>query len=216
MRRGTFREDTVDYAAVGATQAADLMGYPPERSRPAEERLRIGSGEARFVAAGETLLAWGAQKGAGLQITDPRPAAGPTYTGVSFDDEGNAIAPSKRDVEQRFDADGMPFASSGMTVKVAGRVGGLRADGELRVIYVVEEARRVGFALGTMGGSVVSGEESFMVEWQPNDEVWITVRAFDAPSAMLYRLFGGLVKRRRRELFTRYLRALSPMYATPS
>ena len=44
MRRGTFRDETVDYAAVGATQAADLMHYPPERSIPAEESWRIGSG----------------------------------------------------------------------------------------------------------------------------------------------------------------------------
>ena len=44
MRRGTFRDETVDYAAVGATQAADLMHFPPERSLPAEETWRIGSG----------------------------------------------------------------------------------------------------------------------------------------------------------------------------
>ena len=65
-----------------------------------------------------------------------------------------------------------------------GRVRSMRVDGELRVIYVVEEARRVGFALGTVGGSVVSGEESFMIDWYANDEVWFTVRAFDAPSAL--------------------------------
>ena len=41
MRRGNFRDDTVDYAAVGATQAADLMHFPPERSIPAEESWRI-------------------------------------------------------------------------------------------------------------------------------------------------------------------------------
>ena len=34
MRRGTFKDETVDYAAVGATQAPDLMRYPPERSMP--------------------------------------------------------------------------------------------------------------------------------------------------------------------------------------
>ena len=48
MRRGTFRDETVDYAAVGATQAPDLMQYPPEKSIPAEESWRIGSGQARF------------------------------------------------------------------------------------------------------------------------------------------------------------------------
>lgn len=53
MRRGTFRDETVDYAAVGGTQASDLMQYPPERSIPAEESWRIGSGQARFETAGE-------------------------------------------------------------------------------------------------------------------------------------------------------------------
>ena len=77
MRRGSFRDETVDYAAVGATQAPDLMQYPPERSIPAEESWRIGSGEARFVSAGEALLSWSAQRGGELQLADVRPASGP-------------------------------------------------------------------------------------------------------------------------------------------
>lgn len=216
MRRGTFRDETVDYAAVGATQAADLMHYPPERSIPAEESWRIGSGEARFRSAGEALLSWGAQRGAGLQLSDVRPAAGPMYSGVSFDAEGHPLAPSKLEADQRFDSDGTPYVGAGTTVRVDGRVGGMRADGELRVIFSIEEPRRVGFALGTVGGSVVSGEESFVLQWYDNDEVWFTVRAFDAPAALLYRLFPALIRRRRRELFTRYLRAISPLYATPA
>ena len=216
MRRGTFRDDTVDYAAVGATHAPDLMHYPPERSIPAEESWRIGSGLERFQTAGEALLSWTAQRAAGLSVEDVRPAPGPAYAGVSFDAEGNAIAPSKRDVEQRYDAEGMPFVGAGMTLHLRGRIGGMRADSELRVISVTEEKRRIGFVLGTVGGSVVSGEESFDVDWrEDNDEVWFTVRAFDAPNGLLYRAVPALVKRRRRELFARYLRAISPLYATP-
>jgi uncharacterized protein (UPF0548 family) len=216
MRRGTFKDETVDYAAVGASQAPDLMQYPPERSIPAQESWRIGSGEARFRTASDSLLSWGAQRGAGLTLSDVRPASGPMYAGVSFDAEGNAIAPSRTDADQRFDQDGTPYVAGGTTIKVDGRVRGQRADAELRVIFTIEEPRRVGFALGTVGGSVVSGEESFMVDWHDNDEVWFTVRAFDAPSALLYRLLPALVRRRRRELFTGYLRAISPLYATPA
>lgn len=216
MRRGNFRDDTVDYAAVGATQAPDLMHYPPERSIPAEESWRIGSGQTRFQGAGEALLSWTAQRGAGLTLTDVRPASGPMYSGVSFDAEGNAIAPSRSETDLRYDADGTPYVGAGTTVHVEGRVKGLRADAELRVIFAIEEPRRVGFALGTVGDSVVSGEESFMLEWHDNDEVWFTVRAFDAPSAFFYKMFRGLIRRRRRELFTRYLRAISPLYATPA
>ncbi|WP_206476403.1 DUF1990 family protein [Microbacterium sp. KRD172] len=215
MRRGTFRDDTVDYVAVGATHAPDLMHYPPERSVPAENSWRLGSGEDRFRSAGEALLSWTAQRAAGLTIEDVRPAAGPAYSGVSFDADGNPIAPSTREVEQRFDADGVPFVGPGMTLHLRGRVSGMRADAELRVISVTEERRRIGFVLGTVGGSVVSGEELFEIEWRDDDEVWFTVRAFDAPNALLYRMFRTLVKRRRKELFARYLRAISPLYATP-
>ena len=214
MRRGTFKDETVDYAAVGATQAPDLMQYPPERSIPAESSWRIGSGESRFHTASEALMSWTAQRGAGLTLADVRPASGPMYSGVSFDSEGNPIAPSRMEVEQRFDSDGTPFVSGGMTIQLEGRVRGMRAGGELRVIFAVEEPRRVGFALGTVGDSVVSGEESFMLDWHDNDEVWFTVRAFDRPVGLFYRMFPRLVRRRRRELFTRYLRAISPLYAT--
>jgi uncharacterized protein (UPF0548 family) len=216
MRRGSFRDETVDYAAVGATQAPDLMQYPPERSIPAQESWRIGSGEARFQAAGDALLSWSAQRDGGLVVTDVRPAAGPSYSGVSFDHEGHPIAPSKLDAEQRFDADGTPWVGAGTTIRVHGRVAGMKADAELRVIFAVEEPRRIGFALGTVGDSVVSGEESFMLDWYDNDEVWFTVRAFDAPVAFFYRLLPGFTKRRRRALFQRYLRAISPLYTTPA
>jgi uncharacterized protein (UPF0548 family) len=216
MRRGTFRDETVDYAAVGATQAPDLMHYPPERSIPAEDAWRIGSGEERFRAAGEALLSWSAQRDGGLGLSDIRPAPGPMYTGVGYDADGTPIAPSRLDSEQRFDTDGTPFVAPGTTVRLHGHVRGLSAEGELRVIFVVEEPRRVGFALGTVGHSVVSGEEYFLLEWRDNDEVWFVVRAFDRPVAPAYRMVRGMLRRRRRELFTRYLQAISPLYVTPA
>ena len=63
MRRGSFQEGTVDYAAVGATQAPDLMGYPPEKSIPAESSWRIGSGEQRFASSVDALLSWSPREG---------------------------------------------------------------------------------------------------------------------------------------------------------
>lgn len=214
MRRGNFQEGMVDYAAVGATGAPDLMGYPPERSIPAEASWRIGSGQERFETSADALLSWTALRGAGLEISDVRPASGPMYSGVGFDADGAPVAPSRSEADQRFTADGTPYVAAGTTIRVRGRVGKLNADGELRVISAVEESRRVGFALGTVGGSVVSGEESFALEWDDGDEVRFTVRAFDRPVATLYRALPALVRRRRRELFQGYLRAISPMYTT--
>ncbi|GAA1641760.1 DUF1990 family protein [Microbacterium flavum] len=214
MRRGNFQDGTVDYAAVGATGAPDLMGYPPEHSIPAEASWRLGSGESRFETSADALLSWSALRGSGLEITDVRPAAGPMYSGVGFDDEGAPVAPSRLETEQRFDADGTPYVAAGTTIRVRGRIKGMNADGELRVISAVEEPRRVGFTLGTVGGSVVSGEESFAIEWDESDEVRFVVRAFDRPTALAYRLLPPLVRRRRRELFQGYLRAISPLYST--
>lgn len=216
MRRRTFQDETVDYAAVGGTRATDLMQYPPERSIPAEESWRIGSGEERFRTASEALLSWTAQRAAGLSLQEMHFASGPVYSGVSFDEEGRPVQASNAEIEQRFDADGTPYVSPGMTILLHGRVAGMKAHGELRVISVDEEPRRVGFALGTVGGSVVSGEESFDLHWrEDSDEVWFTVRAFDAPVALFYRMFPRFVRRRRRQLFLRYLRAISPLYNTP-
>lgn len=213
MRRATFRDQTVDYAAVGASQAADLLQYPPEHSIPAVGSWRIGSGEERFHKAVEDLLSWRVITGAGLEVTDVRPSADPGYTGVSFDADGTPLAPSRREADQRFTEDGIAYVSAGATAHVHGRARGRRADGDYRVIFVAEEERRVAFALGTVDATIVSGEVLFSVEWRDDDEVWFEVRAFDIPVQWSYRLFRGLVKRRRRLLNAAYLRAVSPLFA---
>lgn len=214
MRRGTFRDETVDYAAVGATQASDLLQFPPEKSIPASESRRIGSGEERFRSAVETLLGWSAQR-AIAQIVEVKPAAGTAYTGVGFDAEGNPVAPADMAGEQRFDSEGLPLVSGGATITLRGRVKGHRVGGEYRVIFLSEDERRVAFALGTVGGSVVSGEELFAIEWRDDDEVWLELRAFDRATRLFGRMFSGLIRSRRRALFDRYMRAISPLFKTP-
>ncbi|MGI6878093.1 DUF1990 family protein [Microbacterium sp. gxy059] len=213
MRRATFRDQTVDYAAVGASQAADLLQFPPEKSIPAVDAWRIGSGEERFRKAAEDLLAWRVLTGAGLELSDVRPPVGPQYTGVSFDSDGTPIAPSSTDGDQRFTEDGVPYVSAGATAHLRSRERGKRTDGDFRVIFVTEEPRRVAFALGTVDATSVSGEVSLSVEWRDDDEVWFEVRAFDRPVGTLHRMFRGLVKRRRRALNAAYLRAVSPLFA---
>ncbi|NHI17029.1 DUF1990 family protein [Microbacterium excoecariae] len=213
MRRATFRDQTVDYAAVGASQAADLLQYPPENSIPAVQRWRIGSGEERFRSASDTLLSWSVLTGAGLAVTDVRPSAGPSYTGVSFDGEGHPVAPSRHDEDQRFTPDGIAYVSAGATAHVHGRARGKKANGDYRVIFVAEEPRRTAYALGTVDATIVSGEVLFSVDWRDDDEVWFEVRAFDIPVAWSYRAWRGRVRRRRRLLNTAYLRAISPLFA---
>ncbi|MGO1840290.1 MAG: DUF1990 family protein [Candidatus Microbacterium stercoravium] len=213
MRRATFRDQTVDYAAVGASQAADLLQYPPEKSLPAVDSWRIGSGEARFRKAGDDLLSWRVVTGAGLELTDVRPSAEPSYTGVSFAPDGTPRPPVGAEGDQRFTADGRPYVSAGATAHITGRARGRKANGDYRVIFVTEEERRVAFAIGTVDATLVSGEILFSVEWRDNDEVWFEVRAFDMPVRWSYRMFRGLVKRRRRLMNSAYLCAVSPLFA---
>ena len=78
-----------------------------------------------------------------------------------------------------------------------------------RVVYVVDEPRRRGFAYGSLPGHPECGEEAFLVEWRDDDSVWFEVRAFSRPSTLFYRL-GYPALRALQELFTRrYLRTMS-------
>lgn len=68
-----------------------------------------------------------------------------------------------------------------------------------RIVYVIDEPRRFGFAYGTTGGHVESGEERFLVEWFDDDSVWYDLRAFSRPRYWMVRLgkpFARVLQRR--------------------
>lgn len=50
-----------------------------------------------------------------------------------------------------------------------------------RIVYVIDEPRRFGFAYGTLPGHIERGEERFTVEWLADDTVWYDVRAVSQP-----------------------------------
>lgn len=80
-----------------------------------------------------------------------------------------------------------------------------------RVVYVVDEPLRRGFAYGTLPGHPESGEEAFVVSYDPgSDEVTLQITAFSKPATLLTRL-GGPVASIGQDLMTRrYLSALRP------
>jgi uncharacterized protein (UPF0548 family) len=57
---------------------------------------------------------------------------------------------------------------------------GLWFSSSARIVYVIDEPRRFGFAYGTLPGHVECGEERFLVE-ERDDGVWYDVRAFSKP-----------------------------------
>ena len=80
-----------------------------------------------------------------------------------------------------------PIVADGV-VAVHVRVLGLWWLNASRIVYVVDEPRRFGFAYGTLPGHAERGEERFVVEWLEDDTVWYDLRAFSKPRHVLARL----------------------------
>lgn len=210
------KDEPVDYAAVGATQAGDLMQYPPEGFTPFTADIRLGSGAERFESAAAALFGWSAQRESGIRVADVHVPPGERYLGIHFDEAGVPLEQVKPAMEQRFTADGTPFVTSGMTVVLDGEIEGQQLSSVSRVVLVVEEPRTAGFALGTLSSEHSSGEESFMLEHREDDSVWFVYRAFQRPLSRALRWPPFLMRRRFRVISTAYLRAMSPAWSTGS
>ncbi|KQV07883.1 DUF1990 family protein [Leifsonia sp. Root112D2] len=211
MRRSTFTDEPVTYGAVGGTQAPDLLYYPPKGYRPLERSVRLGSGTERFETASRLAMTWGIQRGSGMRVVETHEGTGEQYTGVRFNADGSpAAVQGGGDHEARFGEDGTPYITNGMTAVLKIPVWPLTFSAPLRVVYVIDEARRVGFAYGTLHGHPESGEESFVVEHRDDDSVWLVVRALSRPATWYYRLVAPLLRLQQRRFTKRYLRSLLP------
>jgi uncharacterized protein (UPF0548 family) len=76
----------------------------------------------------------------------------------------------------------------GGTVAVVGRHFGFSSLNACRIVYVLNEPRRFGFAYGTLPVHAERGEERFTVEWRADDSVWYDILAFSRPNGWLVRL----------------------------
>jgi uncharacterized protein (UPF0548 family) len=86
--------------------------------------------------------------------------------------------------------------------------GRLAISAPVRVVYVIDEPRRRGFAYGTLPGHPESGEEAFLVELRPDDVVVCRITAFSRPVTWLARLGGPLATLTQSWVTGRYLRSL--------
>ena len=80
-----------------------------------------------------------------------------------------------------------------------------------RVVYVVDEPNRRGFAYGTLPGHPESGEELFFVEIDPSGAVWFGVRAFSRGGRWYTRVAGPIGWAVQRVAVGRYLRAAAEL-----
>jgi uncharacterized protein (UPF0548 family) len=85
-----------------------------------------------------------------------------------------------------------------------------------RIVYVIDEPARRGFAYGTLRGHPESGEESFAVSIDEEGEVLFTIRAFSRPGTLLARVSGPVGRTVQHVITERYARAMRRLAAGPS
>jgi uncharacterized protein (UPF0548 family) len=211
MRRSTFTDQPVTYGAVGGTQAADLLYYPPKGYRPLQKEVRLGSGDERFEAAVAALMTWGVQRGSGILVTEVNEGTGVQYEGIEYDADGKPTGMREhRADEDVFADDGSPYIRNGMTAVLRVPFGPFTVAAPIRVVYVVDEPDRKGFAYGTLRGHPESGEEAFLVEQREDGTVWFVLKALSRPSNGFYRLVAPILRLQQNKFTTRYLRSLLP------
>ncbi|WP_067472437.1 DUF1990 family protein [Nocardia amamiensis] len=102
-----------------------------------------------------------------------------------------------------------PTAEPGSAITVRLGAGPVAITAPCRVVYVLDEPDRRGFAYGTLPGHPEAGEELFAVEYDSGDEtVYGLVIAFSRPAAWYTRLGGPAVRLIQRFVAGKYIAAL--------
>lgn len=166
------------YDEVGSTQYDET----PEGLHRLEYRERIGTGDEVFRRAADALLTWRMHRAAGLPVTatDTPPQVGTNSLG--------RIGPGM--LLRRF----RTSTQLGLPVPC-------------RVVRVIDEPDRIGFAYGTLEGHPEAGEELFLVT-RDADDVYITIRAYSRPATWYTRLAGPVTRRAQHYAAGRYAAAL--------
>jgi uncharacterized protein (UPF0548 family) len=211
-RRGTQETDRVlNYAAIGATRSDEVVNFPPHGYRPFEATQRLGSGDERFEAAARLLMTWGIHRISGIPVTDVELENGKrAYAGVAYDPAGKPLAPHGPLSDQATASDGTPHVVAGMTATVEYGWGPFRAPAPVKVVYVIDEPDRKGFACGTRHGHPASGEELFLLHRDEDGSVHLTVRSVMRASESKYLVPMTLMRVGERQYAKRILTALHP------
>jgi uncharacterized protein (UPF0548 family) len=84
---------------------------------------------------------------------------------------------------------------AGNTVAVLAGGFGIWMVNLCRVVYVIDEPRRYGFAYGTLPDHAAAGEERFLVEWRDDNFVWYEVLSFSHEKHILAKLAYPIARR---------------------
>lgn len=74
------------------------------------------------------------------------------------------------------------------TIAMLARVMGMWWINSCRIVYLIDESNRFGFAYGTLPGHAERGEELFLVERDETGKVYYRLEAFSRPRHLLARL----------------------------
>jgi uncharacterized protein (UPF0548 family) len=101
-----------------------------------------------------------------------------------------------------------PRVSVGAVVRPSVGVGPLRIAAPCRVVYVVDEPRRKGFAYGTLPGHPERGEEAFVVSLLEDGAVELEIVAFSRPATLWARAGGPMNRVVQKFVTDRYIAAV--------
>jgi uncharacterized protein (UPF0548 family) len=96
----------------------------------------------------------------------------------------------------------------GTTVILALPLGPVRAVAACRIVTLVDEPTRIGFAYGTLPLHPEQGEESFAIERDGGGTTWFRIAAFSRPRDALARVGAPLSRMIQTRVTRSYLRAM--------
>ncbi len=205
----TGGDSSLNYAAVGATESPDVVVYPPPGFRTFQASHRIGSGDERFESASRDLMTWGVQRNSGVHVGDIARDPNAVYHGIEFDEAGRPVGPATP-AEELFSPDGTPYVSAGTTALMRFRFGPFSVKAPVKVVYVIDEASRIGFAYGSRHGHPARTEQLQYVEKLEDGTVWLTVRSITAPARFSRGPVVSMLRAAERHYAKRFLTALHP------
>ena len=174
------------------------------------DQLLVGSRLEQLRAADLSYLERGATQGdmpAGYRHIRRQATLG---KGLSrFQDASNLLL--RWDMHRRAGIRVQPSQSSVADGSVAiHRLGIGRAaiQAPVRVVYVIDEPHRKGFAYGTLKGHPESGEESFVIDLHDEGTVTFTITAFSRPSWWITQATAPVGRAVQNWVTNRYLRSL--------
>jgi len=169
------------YPFVGATRERSLPELPDWQVD--RHRVLLGQGAAAFVAACEAIRGWRMFPAEMTRVYWADEKGSGVFGGRTLSMMEDSIPPKTSDPLA-------PPVQPGQVVAVLyrARLVPVWMLFPARVVYVVEESRRIGFAYGTVPEHPERGEEQFLIEWDPaDDSVWYELLAVSQPGHWLAR-----------------------------